>query len=280
MTLDKIQTALIILTCLVPGFIMYSTFSLFTIRRTETKDLLLLRFLTFSAGNLIVCLPLLYVVVTKNYIAQHPWLTTLAFLFMNFGMPVILGLVVGYFDQKCLLKHLLRRFGLNAMHSIPTAWDYKFNQISPTQGRWVLVTLKDDREIGGFFGGNSLASSEPTERDLYLEEAYAVQHDDQGNCMWSPMTRTDGILLRGDEIRSVSFYHEETPSGANQLGLKARLLSRLTVVRDGVLRRIHPQQTGMSTLQALPAPPSTGATPAASNGAVPIVHDQKDPTHV
>ena len=67
MTLDKIEVALLTLAFLVPGFIIHSVFSLFTVRRNEgTKELLFLRFLTFSTLNVVVAFPLIFKIITAH----------------------------------------------------------------------------------------------------------------------------------------------------------------------------------------------------------------------
>ena len=92
--------------------------------------------------------------------------------------------------------------GLNFISQIPTAWDYKFSSFD--ERRWVLVTLKDGGSVAGQFGGASFASSEPDERDIYIQKVYRVK---QGQ-PWEPIESNDGILIRGDEIRYIEFWYD------------------------------------------------------------------------
>ena len=140
MTFGKIEVILFTLAFLVPGYIIYSTFSLFTPRKGETKELLTLRFL-----------PFIHIALVGRYVEQHPWLALATFFFITFVSPLFLGLVVVCLDQSQVIRTISGKLGIHAMHSIPTAWDYKFSQVSQSGGRWVLVTMSDDRKIGGFF---------------------------------------------------------------------------------------------------------------------------------
>jgi hypothetical protein len=207
-TLDKMEVVLLTLAFLVPGFIMHSVISLFTVRRNEsTKEILFLRFLAFSTLNIIICLPLLYQVVARHWITTRPWLTAFCLFGITFVSPLVLGLAVAWLDQKQTLQHLAGRLGLHALHCTPSAWDFKFSQASTAGGRWIMVELKDSRKIGGWFGNNSFASSEPTERDLYLEEAWELPSD-SADVAWNKRVNTDGILIRHDDIRTVSFIYD------------------------------------------------------------------------
>jgi hypothetical protein len=228
--LQSLQTVLLVLTCLVPGYILHSTYSLFSLRRSETKELLFLRFLAFSALNLFACFPLIKVLAAKDFVHHHPWWAALLGLTINFASPLALGLLIAALDQYRVLKRCAGRLGLAAMHSIPTAWDYKFSQLSRLGRRWVLVTLKDAKQVGGVFSSSSLASSENAERDLYLEEAYAVETDGSGKVTWQKRPGTDGILIKGEEIRYVEFIHPEqsqSPEHWSLLRLAGSAIARL-----------------------------------------------------
>ena len=217
MTLDKIETLLLTLALIVPGFIIHCVFSFFSPRRIETKEVLLLRFLTFGTLNLIVCLPIIYLIATqsdienvakhsvhtilKSDVRKYIWLAAY-FLVVTFVSPTILGLVIAAIDKYDWFKKLAGRLGLHAMHSIPTAWDYKFHQICQSGGRWITVALKDDRVVTGFFGSRSFASSDPAERDLYIQstvDAETMEYID----------RSDGILIKYDDIRSIEFVNDQ-----------------------------------------------------------------------
>jgi hypothetical protein len=86
----------------------------------------------------------------------------------------------------------------------PSAWDYQFSRIN--EPLWILVTLKDGSQVAGRFGRNSLASLEPSERDLYIDSVYQVLEDNP----WQPVTETFGILIKAEEIRYIEFLNDPT----------------------------------------------------------------------
>lgn len=72
------------------------------------------------------------------------------------------------------------------------------------RGSWVRIQLKEgQRVIVGKFGTNSLASSDPTARDIYLEELWPV--DKSGRpIMEAPPNR--GAWIPGDQIALIEFF--------------------------------------------------------------------------
>ena len=148
---------------------------------------------------------LTYIVISTIYYAIVFPLTNIEFLQSYWGwalvvfvVPIILGFLSGINTQKGYTHRLFRRMRLNPLHAVPSAWDWKFNDI---EKHWVLVTLKDETKIAGVFGGNSFASSDPTDRDMYLEWIHGIV-DRKGN--FSSKDET-GILIAAGEIKTVEF---------------------------------------------------------------------------
>lgn len=63
--------------------------------------------------------------------------------------------------------------------------------------------LKDGSRIGGKYGKYSYASSYPEEDQLYLEQVYYV---DENGKFEQPVPRSQGMIIRGDEILAVEFF--------------------------------------------------------------------------
>lgn len=81
---------------------------------------------------------------------------------------------------------------------MPTAWDWKFGNMN---SQWVLVVLKDGTHFGGLCGPDSFVSSDPTERDIYIQWVYDI--DDEKN--WHPRGET-GVLICAGEVRTIEFW--------------------------------------------------------------------------
>jgi uncharacterized protein DUF6338 len=64
-----------------------------------------------------------------------------------------------------------------------------------------MVTLTDGT-VSGVFGDMSFASSDPTERDLYIEEIWDVSESGE----WTRRPERVGILIPSKEIKSVQFW--------------------------------------------------------------------------
>ena len=122
--------------------------------------------------------------------------------------PATLGLLLGVNIQKDLFRRALQRCGLNLVHAIPTAWEWKFGAMPP---QWVLVTLKDGTRFAGYCGPDSFMSSDPTERDMYIEQIYDLDDDDN----WINVGRKE-VLVTSGEVQTIEFWpctEEENPNG-------------------------------------------------------------------
>ena len=67
--------------------------------------------------------------------------------------------------------------------------------------QWVLVTLKDDTKFVGLCGQGSFISSDPTERDIYIEQVYDM--DDESNWSWPGRK---GVLIGPGEVKTIEFW--------------------------------------------------------------------------
>ena len=65
--------------------------------------------------------------------------------------------------------------------------------------QYVLVKLNNGTMFGGFLGANSFISSDPDERDLYIEEIYELDDKDE----W--ITNGHGVYLTGRDISFIEF---------------------------------------------------------------------------
>ena len=211
MTIDKLEVVVFALVFLVPGYILYSTLSVVSIRRNEpAKELLYLRFLSFSALNLLICLRLVVLILDRHWRDAHLWLALLWGLYITFVNPCLLAIFIAWLDKRQAVRALMRMLGFGALHSIPNAWDFKFASLNDkTGGRWVKVTLKDGKCIGGFYGHNSFASTESAERDLYIEATYTIS-EQEPNSAWQPIELSDGVLISHDVISSITFLFDQS----------------------------------------------------------------------
>ena len=198
MTFDKFDTVFFTAAFLVPGFLFYWTLSIFIPQREQDIRYQFLKFLTFSCINFALWSWLIYLIFKWDFFTFYLYRSVLAWFFIILISPFGLGLLLAQLNQKELIKNFLETFGFNPLHPIPTAWDYKFSRTEPA---FVLITLKDDSKVAGFFGPNSFSSSVPAERDIYLEEIFEINEDNK----WERIPNNNGIFISGGEIKTIEF---------------------------------------------------------------------------
>ena len=145
-----------------------------------------------------------YLLFRDRIVLENPVVLAIIFLVVIFISPLFLGLIFGVANQQQLVEQGLAILGFRTLSGFPSAWDYHFSRIN--EPLWVLVTLKDGSRVAGEFGKNSFASSEPSERDLYLERAYQFSEENP----WQPVMKTSGILIKAEEIRYIEFLKDTT----------------------------------------------------------------------
>lgn len=187
----------------VPGFITHSIISMFMPQKSEQAPNSILRYLYFSSINYALWSWLIFILVKSNYHQIHRYRAAAIWGVIILISPIITGIVLGIFSKHEFIRKLLQKTGFNLVHPIPTGWDYKFSTLK--NGAWIIITLKDDTLITGYFGENSFASSDSPERDIYIEKVYKICEDGP----WQEIERTDGILIKGDQIKLIEFKKQE-----------------------------------------------------------------------
>ncbi len=192
--LSSIETVYLILAFIVPGLIASFVRAQFITGRTPSHTEAALSYLTLSVIYYALALPAVDYAMSVQEPGYRKALTWFALVFAG---PAIFGLILGLNAQKELGRKLLKRIGLNPVHVMPTAWDWKFGGMKEA---WVLAVLKDGTKFGGFCGAKSFMSSDPKERDLYIEQVYEIDE----NNVWH--ARENGVLIAAGEIRTIEFW--------------------------------------------------------------------------
>ena len=121
----------------------------------------------------------------------------LALIMSSLALPAAIGLVAGLDADKGWSRAFMRRRGVNLNHPIDVAWDWKLGQ----EECWVHVTLKDGTKWAGHLGVDSFSSTDPSERDLYIDDVHDTGKDDK---VW--VARGTGIWIAHGEIQSIEFW--------------------------------------------------------------------------
>ena len=101
------------------------------------------------------------------------------------------------------IRWILGKFQIPIEHPIPTAWEYKFSRMN--EGKYVTVCLDNGKKIRGAFFNKSMASSDVSNTDVYIESVYFLDEEDN----WKPMEGSDGVWISSGAIKWISFLEKE-----------------------------------------------------------------------
>lgn len=191
--LSSIDAVYIALVFIVPGYIFLSLRNQFVAGQDRLGTEQILSFVTYSALNFALFGWIIYLAISYQvapYFRVAIWVLTLVII------PGALGLLCGVCSQREIVGRIYGFFGLNPIHPTPRAWERVFFN---TPASWVFVTLKNGTQFAGFWGGESFASSDSKERDLYISEIFDFSDDGP----WKPTGK--GLFIAAGEIRTIEF---------------------------------------------------------------------------
>lgn len=197
--LNSIQDIQLLFAYLLPGFLISFIFSRFFASKTRGITESLVEYLVLTAIYYSLTYPISGLIFGEGFDPKSPY-TVLIFFILG---PVAFGLVLGALNRRNAFHRLLRRLGITMVHPIPSAWDWRLYDMR--EGTFVLITLQDDSQVGGRFGPKAFASSDPAERDLYLDDIWHI--DEEGE--WTELEEKKGILIAAKEIKYIEFWDED-----------------------------------------------------------------------
>jgi len=205
--MDKLTPQLIwyIFLFLMPGFLMAFWVNLFVPLRpgTDNKNLL-----TYIFLSLLLSLPLL---LWYGYWGKLPFFSSFHQLVGLLAYGIAVPFLGGALASKIVHNPArfpwtwLEKTGVRPVHPIASAWDKVFLRTFDAVP-FVLVTLKDGKQIGGLWDAEAIASSDPTERDIFLGKAYRVSADGD----WTAIPKGLGTLITADQIATIDFVEPES----------------------------------------------------------------------
>lgn len=187
----------LVIAFIVPGLIITYVRARFITGRMEKFSEATLSYLSLTIVYYGLAMPFV------NWTVDRPpgFVTTMCWWTLIAVGPAIFGVLIGVGAQRGWIRCLAHRLGMRPVHSTPNAWDWKFSVCQ--NSRFVMVTLANDDTVAGIFGPGSFASSDPAERDIYLEELWNVPDD---GTAWTPRPDKQGILIPAKEIRHIQFW--------------------------------------------------------------------------
>lgn len=194
------DTIFLIIAFFVPGYVMFISRSQFVVEPLKNGQEFLLKILGYSCLNYALSCWAVYLLLS---LPLSILFTALLWFVVLLVFPIIVGSLWGISVQKEWGYRLLRKFGLCPVHITPSAWDWKFGRMKDS---YVLVTLKDGTKYAGWCGSNSFMSSDPRERDMYIEKMFDLSGDGKP---WGDRG-SDSVLICSNEIRTVEFISSDT----------------------------------------------------------------------
>jgi len=205
MNLESVRNVILIISTLVPGFVYSAVLTKFVpLRQNREKEILLLRFLTITAVNYAIFSPL--ILITGAWLSDRPLYQVIAWFFIIIVAPACLAILSAEIIQHNGFAWVYRWLHLYAISPIPTGWDWIFSRLGRTGPCFILITLTDGTEIAGYFGPNSMASSDPERKDIYLEKVYTVPPD---GGEWKEVEGSLGMHVNGAQIAYIEFRSSE-----------------------------------------------------------------------
>jgi hypothetical protein len=175
----------------IPGFITLKVYDLLIPGEARDFSKSLFDAVAYSSLNFAA---LLWLIAILRSGSLTGWQWYAAMFFLLIAMPALWPLIF----------LMIRRHPKVASRiASPNArvWDDVFAKRTPY---WVIVHLKDQRRIGGLYGGKSFTSHSPAPPEIYLEEVWMVDQD--LGFTGERVSSTAGVLISGTEILALEFF--------------------------------------------------------------------------
>lgn len=188
------DSAIYLLALTTPGIVFLFFRAQFTTGRVPRASEAALHYLAITALYYTLLYPFIGLAQGIQGNSATRWFGWASLLFV---IPALLGGIVGIAAHREFIYRLLRRCGMDPVHVYPSAWEWT---AANCPGDWVLVTLKGGRRFGGRCNQRMFFSTDPAERDVFLDETYDLDDNDE----WVP--RRNSILISAGEISTLEFW--------------------------------------------------------------------------
>jgi len=177
----------------VPGFLSMKAYNVFhpTVQIDTSKAIV--EVVSYSCINHAIWFIPIYYFEGLGFKFSHPFIYFCFYMIVLIISPILLALIFSKARVLPWIKNLLP-------HPTGRSWDYYFGL---RKTAWVVVTLKDGKTIGGYYGSDSFASSAPEPEQLYLEQSWHINSDGGFD---SVKDKTQGVLILSKDIEKIEFY--------------------------------------------------------------------------
>lgn len=146
--------------------------------------------------------PFLYRGYSQAWYDSAPWLTLIFCVLIAIVQPVLCGAFWGVFRQRGYDRKVFACLGWRTFEQshAPTAWDAMFSGLDES---WIIITLKDNTTVQGWFGVKSHASSDDGQRDLFVSHVLTQGAAGQKQFVMN----TGGVYISADQIKTIEFIN-------------------------------------------------------------------------
>lgn len=203
MTIDSFDIVFYTAIFVLPGFIISSIIDTMNPPKKHNDGIFLLKCIGLSLVSCGVWCWLYKIILECDKLSTL-WHWVLLALTSIIG-SALLGIIIAVIKQFQCIDRILSKLKINTIHTTPTAWDYLFfNQ----GGAFIIITLMDDTKLYGWYSSESFASSDPDERDIFIELGYTVSSDGS----WKEDSQSEGFYVPKDQIKYIEFKKGAQPN--------------------------------------------------------------------
>ena len=178
----------------VPGFISIKVYELLFPSEQPDLSKQLIDAISFSCINFAFLYIPIRLIENSVIKTSSPFYYYITYIFILFLAPLVLVFIW----RKIRISNW---FQSNVPHPTQKPWDFVFAQ---RKCYWVIVTLKNEKKVGGLFASNSFASSTPAPEQIYLEKAWELNNDDRFE---KEHNETAGVIILSSEIVTIEFFN-------------------------------------------------------------------------
>lgn len=197
---EILYTIMVAIAFLIPGFIITSiTKRIIPSIDKDYKTKILENFIYSFINIFIWAIPIYSIYINRELWEKNYILLWIIMFLIIFVTPLTISLIIIAFNKYDIIRKICIHLQITSTDVEASAWDFKFKQI---ENEWVIITLNNNKVIRGFIGKYSYISSNPRERDIYIDKVYMVNEQQE----WIKKEGTDGILIKAEEIKSIEFF--------------------------------------------------------------------------
>lgn len=182
----------------VPGFISLKTYALLQPTQVRDSSQQVIDAVAYSSVNYALLLVPMYLVESYGVRTGHPVLYVFFYTFVLLIAPVLWACGFLWLRKTEILQRSIA-------HPTGKPWDFVF---SKRVCYWIVVTLNDGRQIGGYYGRHSFASSNPSPEQIYLEKCWVIG---EGGGFDRERSNTAGVIILAKDIVTLELYHVDFP---------------------------------------------------------------------